>query len=225
MRSFFCSGILILAFALLPGQVPVGEAGEAVQLFNGKDLSGWGHFLVDSEVKMEDVWSVQDEILVCKGEPLGYLHTTGEYESYELVVEWRWAPGTEPGNSGVLMRVHGEPRPIPRSYEAQLKSGDAGDVLAFWGLKLSGEASRMREATGHELIGDMVGFSKSEGNENPPGEWNRYDIRLAGPDLVVQVNGKTVNEATGAEVLAGAIALQSEGGEVHFRKVELTPID
>jgi hypothetical protein len=71
----------------------------------------------------------------------------------------------------------------------------------------------------------MVGFAKIEGHENPPGEWNRYEIRIAGPDITLQVNGKTVNEATGAEVLAGVIGLQSEGGEIHFRKVELTPLD
>jgi len=225
MRSFFWFGALILVLAVLPGHVPAGEAGQAIQLFNGKDLSGWSHFLADSEVGMKDVWSVQDGALVCKGEPLGYLHTTGEYESYELVVEWRWAPGSEPGNSGVLLRVNGEPKTIPRSYEAQLKSGDAGDVYGFWGMKLSGDAARKREAAGHELLGDMVGFAKIEANENPPGEWNRYEIRIAGPDIVLQVNGKKVNEATGAEVLAGAIGLQSEGGEIHFRKVELTPLD
>ena len=135
------------------------------------------------------------------------------------------APGTEPGNSGVLLRVNGERRAIPRSYEAQLKSGDAGDLYGFWGMALSGDASRKREAKGHEMLGDMVGFAKIEGNENPPGEWNRYEIRLDGPLLVVHVNGKKVNEATGADVLAGPIALQSEGGEIHFRKVELTPID
>jgi hypothetical protein len=28
----------------------------------------------------------------------------------------------------------------------------------------------------------------------------------------------------GATVVPGRIALQSEGGEIHFRKVELTPI-
>jgi hypothetical protein len=225
MRSYFWSVIFTLAFATLPGPAPAGEAGQPVQLFNGADLSGWSHYLVDSEVGMEDVWSVQDGILVCRGEPLGHLHTTSEYTSYELVVEWRWAPGTEPGNSGVLMRINGETKAIPRSYEAQLKSGDAGDVYGFWGMPLSGDESRKRQATGHELLGDMVGFAKIEGHENPPGEWNRYEIRLAGPDIVIQVNGKTVNEATDAEVLAGSIGLQSEGGEIHFRKVELTPID
>ncbi len=225
MRSFVCSSVLTAAFVALLGGAAIVDAAEPVALFNGKDLSGWSHYLVKPEVAMEDVWSVRDGILVCKGEPLGYLHTTSEYTSFELVVEWRWAPGAEPGNSGVLMRINGEPRAIPRGYEAQLKSGDAGDVYGFWGMRLSGDDSRKRQETGHEALGDMVGFAKIEGNENPPGEWNRYEIRLAGPDLVVHVNGKKVNEATGAEVLAGAIGLQSEGGEIHFRKVELTPID
>ncbi len=225
MRSFFWSVIFTLAFATLPGHAPAGEAGKSVPLFNGEDLGGWSHYLVDPEVGMDDVWSVQDGVLVCKGEPLGHLHTTSEYTSYELVVEWRWAPGTEPGNSGVLMRINGEGKAIPRSYEAQLQNGNAGDVYGFWGMKLSGDVSRKRKATGHELLGDMVGFAKIEGNENPPGEWNRYEIRIAGPDIVIQVNGKKVNEASGAEVLAGPIGLQSEGGEIHFRKVELIPLD
>ena len=225
MRSFVWSVILMLVFVALPGHAPAVDAAKSVPLFNGKDLSGWSHYLVEPDVGMEDVWSVRDGILVCKGEPLGYLYTTAEHTSFELVVEWRWAPGTEPGNSGVLLRINGEARAIPRSYEAQLKSGDAGDVYGFWGMSLTGDESRKREAAGHELLGDMVGFGKIEGNENPPGEWNRYEIRLAGPNLVVQVNGKKVNETAGAEVLAGSIGLQSEGGEIHFRRVELTPID
>ena len=225
MRALLRSLTLLLSLALLPGIVAAGEAQKPVPLFNGKDLDGWSHFLVEPDVGKDDVWSIQDGILVCKGEPLGHLHTTKDYTSFELVVEWRWAPGTEPGNSGVLMRINGDAKAIPRSYEAQLQSGNAGDVYGFWGMKLSGDAARKRERKGHELIGDMVGFSKIEAAENPPGEWNRYEIRLAGPDIVVHINGKKVNEATDAEILAGPIGLQSEGGEIHFRKVELTPID
>jgi hypothetical protein len=225
MRALVGSVILMLMLVVLPGPAVVAGAAEPVPLFNGKDLDGWSHYLVEPDVAIGDVWSVQDGILVCKGEPLGHLHTTTDHTSFELVVEWRWAPGTEPGNSGVLMRINGEPRAIPRSYEAQLKSGDAGDVYGFWGMGLSGAEARKREAKGHELLGDMVGFAKIEGHENPPGEWNRYEIRLDGPRLVVHVNGKKVNEATGADVLAGPIGLQSEGGEIHFRKVELVPID
>jgi hypothetical protein len=225
MRWLVWSLILTMVFIALPGPAAAVDVAEPVALFNGKDLNGWSAYLVDPEVRKEDVWSVKDGILVCKGEPLGYLYTAAEFTSFELLVEWRWAPGTEPGNSGVLMRINGEPRAVPRTYEAQLKSGDAGDVYGFWGMSLSGDASRKRQETGHKLLGDMVGFAKIEGNENPPGEWNRYVIRFAGPRLVVHVNGRKVNEAAGAEVRAGAIGLQSEGGEIHFRRVELVPVD
>jgi hypothetical protein len=204
---------------------------QAVRLFNGKDLSGWSHFLVDPKVPATDVWSVRDGVLVCKGEPLGYLYTNAEYTSFKLVVEWRWAPGAaarlgKAPNSGVLLRVNGEPKPkgVPRTYEAQLHAGDAGDLYGFWGMPIEGAAERRREAKGHELLGDMIGIKKIEAAEKPEGEWNVYEITLDGPSIVVFVNGKKVNEAKGLAVLPGRIGLQSEGGEIHFRRVELTPI-
>ena len=225
---------LVCAAALLAAViVPVSAFAQpqAVSLFNGKDLFGWSHFLVDPKVPASDVWSVQDGILVCKGAPLGYIHTITEHTSFKLIVEWRWAPGAaarlgNTPNSAVLLRVNGEPKPkgIPRAYEAQLQAGSAGDLYGFWGMPLEGDPARRREAKGHDLLGDMVGFRKIEGAEKPEGEWNVYEIVLDGPSLVVSVNGKKVNEARGVAVLPGRIALQSEGGEVHFRRVELTPI-
>jgi hypothetical protein len=220
---------VVLTVACLP--TIAAAQSQAVRLFNGQDLSGWSHFLVDPKVAMADVWSVRDGVLVCKGEPLGYLSTKAEYTSFKLVVEWRWAPGAaarlgKAPNSGVLMRVNGEPKPkgVPRAYEAQLQAGSAGDLYGFWGLPLEGDAERRREAKGHELLGDMVGFRKTDAAEKPEGEWNTYEITLDGSSLVVFVNGKKVNEARGAAVVPGRIALQSEGGEIHFRRVELWPI-
>jgi len=198
---------------------------QKIDLFNGESLDGWGAFLVEPDVKKEDVWSVQDGILICKGEPLGYLYTDAEFTSFELLVEWRWAPDTEPGNSGVLLRISGEPKGIPRAIEAQLKSGSAGDLYGFHGLKIDGAEERRNEVSDHELLGDFVGVGKTEANENDPGQWNTYQITLDGPDLTVMVNGKKVNEAKDAEILAGPIGLQSEGGEIHFRKIQLTPLD
>ena len=70
----------------------------------------------------------------------------------------------------------------------------------------------------------MRGVSKTEAAEKPEGEWNTYEITFDGPSLSVLVNGKKVNEAKGAKVFPGRIALQSEGGEIHFRRIELVPI-
>lgn len=216
---------LSLVTLLALGSIPAGAA-EPVKLFNGKDLAGWEAFLDAPGAKMEDVWSVRDGVLVCKGEPMGYLCTRNEYTSFRLAVEWRWAPGGKPGNSGVLMRINGEPRALPRSIEAQLKSGDAGDVYGFHGMKISGDAARAVSVAGHKLGGDLSGVKREvKGAEKTPGEWNRYDITLRGGELSVEINGRKVNEATGCEILSGKVGLQSEGGEVHFRLVELTPID
>ncbi len=196
---------------------------KTIDLFNGVDLQDWDAFLEDPTLTKDDVWSVRDGLLICSGEPLGYLFTTTQHESFELLVEWRWAPGTEPGNSGVLMRINGEPRSIPRALEAQLMSGNAGDVYAFHGMRMEGPSERMRSGEDHELLGDFVGFTKSESAENQPGEWNKYEIALKGSNLVVHVNGKKVNEVSGCDVLPGPIGLQSEGGEIHFRTVQMTP--
>jgi hypothetical protein len=227
--SFHPRTALMALLGALAGAAASAAPPGTIPLFNGASLAGWSHFLADPKVRMADVWSVSDGVLVCKGEPLGFLQTSAEYASYRLLVEWRWPQGTaarlgKAPNSGVLLRVNGEPKTIPRAYEAQLQSGSAGDLYGFWGMPLEGDSARRREAKGHALLGDMVGFTKAEAAEKPEGEWNVYEIVVDGPSIVVHVNGKKVNEARGAAVLPGRIGLQSEGGEIHFRRVELTPI-
>ncbi len=197
------------------------KPGQAISLFNGKNLMGWSHYLVESDVAMDDVWSVRDGILICKGEPMGYLATKRKFTNFRLVVEWRWAPGKPAGNSGVLLRITGEPRALPKCAEAQLKSGSAGDIYGFHGFQAQGDAARSKTAEG-DMIGKLSGVSKIKGNEKEPGQWNKYEITLKGGDLTLLVNGEKVNEATGLDVVPGTIGLQSEGGEIHFRTVKLT---
>ncbi|MFH1920513.1 MAG: DUF1080 domain-containing protein [Planctomycetota bacterium] len=216
----------LMVVACLAGPATAAdEQAKPIELFNCTCLAGWDVFLVDSNVKMEDVWSVKDGVLVCKGEPLGYLFTKEKYTNYKLIVEWRWAPGTEPGNSGVLLRIDGDAVTfLPKCVEAQLHSGNAGDIWAFYGAKVKGDEGRTRVIKGHKDLGDFAGVGKIKGNEKPPGEWNKYEITFNGGDLTLVVNGETVNEATGCDEVPGRIGLQSEGGEVHFRTVRLIPI-
>ena len=214
-REIDRSAVVLLAAAMV---ACAGEpAGQEIELFNGRDLSGWEYFLVDENAAMEDVWSVEDGMLVCQGEPGGYLYTANDYESFRLVVEWRWPE--EPGNSGVLMRITGEPMMLPNSMEAQLQSGNAGDMYGFQGFTIGGDEDRLRE-----IPVPGWGLTKIMGNENPPGEWNRYEITVDGDRVTLVLNGETVNEAT-ADVRPGRIGLQSEGGVIHFRTVTLTPLE
>ncbi len=196
---------------------------ETVKLFDGKSLDGWGYYLVEPNVKMEDVWSVRDGMIVCKGKPMGYLETKDDYTNFRLLVEWRYPPGVEPTNSGVLMRINGEPKGLPRCVEAQLKHKSVGDFWAFGGFKIAGDPKRTKKLPSDKW-GKLTGIAKTSDNEKPAGEWNTYEIIADGPTITLLVNGKQVNQATDCEITPGKIGLQSEGGEIHFRKVELTPI-
>ncbi len=223
MRSMVGMAAIVVAFAV--GQLAsAADKPEGVNLFDGKSLAGWEHYLVKPDVKMTDVWSVADGLLVCKGEPMGYLATKKEYTNFRLIVEWRWAPGKPAGNSGVLLRITGKPQALPKCAEAQLKSGSAGDIYGFHGFAVKGDAGRAISAKG-EMIGKLSGVTKIKGAEKEPGKWNEYDITLNGGDIAVLVNGEKVNEATDLDVVPGKIGLQSEGGEIHFRTVRLIPLD
>lgn len=224
MFNFGMALLIVRGFALIS---PVGaaDAAQAGQnLFNGKSLEGWRYYLADHTVGLEDVWSVRDGVLVCKGEPMGYLYTKKAYRNFKLRLEWRWA-GEKGGNSGVLMRIQGAPRPLPRCHEAQLQSGKAGEIFGLQGLPVRGPEDRFRTIKNHELGGDILAVGRLVTDaEKPAGEWNTYQITVNGPKISVSINGKLVNEATDAEVVAGPIGLQSEGGEVHFRNIVLTPL-
>ena len=191
-------------------------AGDEVKLFNGKDLSGWTFFLdksgpnADGSMKMEDVWKVDGGKIRCSGVPNGYLRTTADYKDFVLTLEWRWAE--KPGNSGVLLRVVGPDKIWPKTVEAQLQSGNAGDFWLMDGATLDTDP----KAANHR--------AKMKAAEKPAGEWNLYEITVDGSRVRLKVNGEVVNEGTGAEDVAGKIALQSEGAPIEFRNIRLTPI-
>lgn len=216
---------LVLWAALLALSANAADQGKKVDLLAGDGLAGWGSHLVEADVKMEDVWSLEDGILKCKGTPLGYLYTKQKFQDFKLTLEWRWAPGTEPGNNGVLLRIASDPISfLPKCAEAQLRHGDAGDIWGFYGFKLKGDEARWRDIKAHAQLGDFWGVGKIKNAEKEAGEWNTYEITMQGGNLTVLVNGEKVNEATDCDVLAGPIGLQSEGGEIHFRNIHVTPL-
>lgn len=198
---------------------------KAVDLFNGRDLEGWTGYLVEEEVDPASVWFVRDGLLVCKGEPLGFLHTKEEYTNFDFEIEWRWAPGGEPGNNGVLMRINGGPQKgVPRCIEMQLKHGQAGELYGFFGMKVDGDADRKFEVENHELVGDLSGVRAIKDLEKEPGEWNHARILAEGGNFKVWINGELANEAHSCDVISGPIGIQSEGGEIHFRKIRVTSL-
>lgn len=212
----------ILIALILGSHVLLGAAavegpvfGPTVKLFNGKDLSGWSAFFQDNSTNPSKSFVVEEGILKCKGQPIGYIQTKKKYESYELVVEWRFNAEKGAGNSGVLLRVVGPDKVWPKSIEAQLHSRNAGDIWNIGGVK--GDFAKDR-TSGRRTK------KEHDTNENPLGEWNRYKITLDKGDLTLEVNGLVQNTAANCAVVPGRIGFQSEGAYIEFRKIELRPI-
>jgi hypothetical protein len=226
MKSSTSLRALLLLGCLAAGTRPGGageETAAALALFNGQDLKGWTHVLADPAVARGQVWSVRDGMIVCTGTPIGVLYTENNYTNFRLVVEYRWAPGSTPGNSGLMSRLTPGSGALPRTVEVQLQHGNAGDVIGLQGFPIaSGGQARWFERDS-KIAGRISGVKKATAAEKPAGEWNRVELEARGGRYTVKLNGTLVNDVSGVEVKSGPIGLQSEGGEIHFRHVRLTP--
>ena len=140
-----------------------------------------------------------------------------------MKLQWRWPPGKKPGKGGVLLRMTGENKIWPKSLEAQINVGDAGDFWGLDGYALSGPAERSRSLE-HPRFGKLTNLKKAAAAEKAPGEWNQYEIIVNGDTVTLSINGKQVNKAAGCGLVPGKIVLTAEGDEIHFRNVRLTPI-
>lgn len=200
------------------------SSAQVEDLLADRSLGNWEHLLVDKSLGKADVWSVDENgVLICKGKPLGYLHTKKSYQDFTLSLEWRWAPGTKPSNSGVLLRIAAPPESfLPKCIEAQLQHGKAGDLYGFFGANLNAEAERLKVIE-NAKIGTFKAAPRIGGTEKPAGEWNLYEITVKGDTVELKINGELVNKAHGLDVIAGPIGLQSEGSEIHFRNIRLSP--
>lgn len=205
-------------------------AQKPVSLFNGKDLTGW-HVDVpemDTNKNARNPFIERNGMLVSLGTPGGHLITDAVYQDYRLNVEYRFA--AKPGNCGVLVHAS-TPRALykmfPKSIECQMEHGNAGD---FWCIVEDITVPDMVARRGpKEKWGGTEGKNRNiknltDNSEKPVGEWNSMTIECLRDSVKVWVNGDLVNFGYNCTVRKGQIALQAEGSEVEFRKVELTPI-
>ncbi len=71
---------------------------------------------------------------------------------------------------------------------------------------------------------DLTGFRGAKDIENPTGKWNRIECIVQGKEISVYLNGVLVNKAIDVHPQKGRIQIQSEGAEVMFRRIDLTPL-
>jgi hypothetical protein len=217
--AFGVAGALTLAGG---GDLRAGDVPQFVDLFNGKDLTGWVNVNTDP-----DTWSVRDDgVLVCSGKPIGVMRTDRQYENFLLHVEWMHIePG---GNSGVFIWSNAQPgdNRLPNGIEVQMLELD-------W-VKLNTREGKVPPVAyvhgevfgvgGVEIVPDNPRGRRSKSIENRckgRGEWNTYDVVAVDGVVKLAVNGKFVNGIRNAAQKKGYICLESEGAEIHFRNIKL----
>jgi Domain of Unknown Function (DUF1080) len=201
-------------------------------LFNGRDLTGWKADVPekDTNPSAPDSFIVRKGLLVSLGKPEGHLVTEKTYRNYRLEVEYRFS--AKPGNCGVLVHAS-KPRALykmfPQSVEVQMEHENAGD---FWCIQENIEVPDMekrRPRKEGEKWGGSEGDARrilnlTDNSEKPVGEWNTMIIEARDRAIKVWVNGDLVNEGFKCTADRGKIALQAEGSEVEFRRVDIGPL-
>ncbi len=191
-------------------------------LFNGKDLAGW----IDVNTS-DETWSVRDGMLICTGKPIGVMRTDRQYENFVMDVEWRHMELG--GNSGMFLWSDAKPENnrLPCGMEVQMLE------VGWVNLNKRADGTLPPVAYVHgELFGaggmtatpDNPRGTRSQSIENRckgVGQWNRYVFVAVDGMVKLSVNGKFVNGIRDASYKKGYICLESEGREIHFRKIRI----
>ena len=185
------------------------------------------------------------------GQIMGILVTDKEYENYHLHLQFKWGnknwPPREngPRDSGVLYNSIGPEGHWGgvwmKSVEYQVNEKEVGDMYAVDTVFV--EIPAVKDSTGeyHYQKGaqdvifspELQHCAKDVDYEKPVGEWNTIDIYTVNGKSIHVINGKVNNRIDMVKYLKdgvkvpltkGKIQLQSEGSEVYYRNITLTPI-
>jgi hypothetical protein len=210
-------------------------ADQKVELFNGKDLTGWTKRGGNGSYKVED------------GEIVGrsapnttntFLCTDKEFGDFELELDFKIDPKQNIFNSGVQIRSHSRPEgDQERVYGYQVEIDTKKDRPWTGGIYFEG-GSKDKEGKWIRTGQWLNDLSKNEAaqKERHLGQWNHLKIVAKGHHIRTWVNGVPAADYTEKDEKAfspkGFIALQvhavgklTDSREVHFRKIELTTLD
>jgi len=221
MSRSLAAAVLVLLAGCSQAPKPGSDfGGEWRQLFDGQSLAGWHAF---HQTAAPTNWRVVDGTIVTQGEGPD-LVTNEQYGDFELVLDWKVAPGS---NSGVIYRVSDA---AGETYE----TGPEMQVLDD--ARHSDGKSPLTSA------GSLFGlYPAPRGVVKPAGEWNTARIWVQGNHVEHWLNGtKMVSYDLGspdfnAKVAAskfkawpgfgksarGYIALQDHGDPVAFRNIRI----
>ena len=205
MRNTIAAWLMAVTFG---GNVLMAADSGWIQIFNGKDLSGWT-VSTDSPKSIR----VEDGLLVISG-PRAHLFYTGEVANHDFKdFEFKARVKTFPkANSGIYFHTAYQADGWPRKgYECQVNQTH-GDP---------------------KKTGGLYGVADNMDKVATDGEWFDYNIRVQGKHIVIKINGKTVTDYTGTpdaphlrpnsgrRISSGTFAIQAHDPNslVHYKDI------
>jgi Domain of Unknown Function (DUF1080) len=115
-------------------------------------------------------------------------------------------------------------------FTAQAEERDVGKKKGFYWKEGAtarefGPGGRLLWSGRDPAWENVLGFRGKNDVEKKIGEWNTLVVTMKGDTMAVNLNGVAMTRATGLTITRGKIQIQSEGSEVLFKKIILTPLD
>ncbi len=186
-----------------------------VDLFNGRDLTGWVNVNC-----APDTFTVADGMIQSTGVPTGIMRTDRMYENFILELDWRHMK--EGGNAGLFVwanPITARGTPFARAIEVQILDGQNTENYTSHGDLFSIHGARFHPDRPHPNGWERC--LPSERRCKPAGEWNHYRVVCNDGVIKLSVNGKEVSGGTECTPRKGYLCLESEGSPCHFRNIRI----
>ena len=188
---FFASLLLCVQLFALSGLARAQNQDGYVDLIDGVSLNNW-NIVGDAN------WIIGKGI-VESNKPTGFLVSSKSYKNFIIKAEF-WAESNT--NSGIFIRCQ-----------------DLNKIAAASSYEINIWDTRPEQAY---ATGAIVDVAKVNPVPKAGGRWNTMEIVANGPNFKVTLNGVvTVANAQDARFAQGPIALQSAGGIIKFKRLQI----
>jgi len=187
-----------------PSQAAVAEW---IILFNGEDLDGWRSY---GEAAPRPAWIVEDGAIVLDADEStssvtgGDLITVGQYENFELELEWKISRG---GNSGIffgVQEIEGQRVAYETGVEMQILDNDN---------HIDGEKPETSAGSCYALYPATIDVVR------PVGEYNKVRMVVRDGSVEHWLNGEKIVEYNmGSEDWAARVAASKFSDWQHFAR-------
>jgi hypothetical protein len=230
---------MLLALSALAASSASAQDGW-LNLFNGKDLSGWTQKTGDAKYLVEDGCLVGQAVAGSKTN--SFLCTEKDYDNFFLELDFKCDSVL---NSGVQIRSEWFAHPTQVEWKGKTIKIPAGYVHGYQ-VEIDADAAKKRWWTAGiyderrrlwlypgQLGGSAEEFTQQGGRIFKTNDWNHLRIEAVGPSIKTFLNGVPCADITDSMTSKGFIGLQVHqignneshaGAQVRFKNIRLKPV-